>query len=285
MQTMSLPPSINNVHELLHDFDNFLLDLWGVIHDGVSLFPHAQNALALLKQHNKCVVFISNAPRRASVIKAQLHDFGINHDSYDALFSSGEVTWQTLKKEGIQKYGATCYHIGPPRDHHLLEGLPFEVTTNINNADFILNSGPWRDNDALTNYAPMLAQSAHMNIPMLCANPDKEVVRGGKKMICAGALAQHYETLGGTVTYFGKPHKRIYDTVFEFLNTYPTAGTKSVAIGDSLATDIKGAKNAGIHTILVTSGIHKNAKSESELKNLFQEHNAQPDALMTHFQI
>ena len=90
---------------------------------------------------------------------------------------------------------------------------------------------------------------------MICANPDLEVIRGKKREICAGSLAQRYEELGGKVKYFGKPYKEIYEKSLKLLKI--KKNNKILALGDSLRTDIAGANNFGIDSLLITSGIHQ----------------------------
>ena len=89
---------------------------------------------------------------------------------------------------------------------------------------------------------------------MVCANPDITVERGAKTIYCAGALAALYETLGGRVAYAGKPHSPIYDMAFERLREIagrPIDKAEALAIGDGLATDIKGAVNMGVASVFI----------------------------------
>jgi ribonucleotide monophosphatase NagD (HAD superfamily) len=92
-------------------------------------------------------------------------------------------------------------------------------------------------------------------MPMICANPDMEVIRAGNRIICAGTLAAHYQTLGGNVRSFGKPFRATYDACLTLMGFADKS--RLVAIGDSFATDIAGANAAGVDAVLVTSGIHR----------------------------
>ena len=91
---------------------------------------------------------------------------------------------------------------------------------------------------------------------MICANPDLEVIRGGVRVICAGALAARYEQLGGAVRSLGKPDPAIYGPVLAMLGT---DRHRTLAVGDSLRTDIAGAKAAGVDACWVLGGIHGEA--------------------------
>ena len=269
---------MTHLRHLIDHYDLFVLDLWGVIHDGVTAFPHALDVLTQLARHHKTVAFISNAPRREIVIAAQLQQLGVESHFYDAIFSSGEQTWQQLHEQGVATWGQHCYHIGPPRDDHLLEGLPFTPTDDIHTADFILNSGPWGDDHRVSDYHDILHQAHARALPMLCANPDITVVRGGSMMICAGALADFYEQLGSPVTYHGKPHPAIYDALQHHYATI--SPSRIIAIGDSISTDIQGAHNAAIDAILITSGIH-HEESQDDIKTKLAGHSLTPRAIMT----
>jgi HAD superfamily hydrolase (TIGR01459 family) len=88
---------------------------------------------------------------------------------------------------------------------------------------------------------------------MICANPDLEVIRGGVRVICAGALTQRYEEIGGIAYWLGKPDPAIYAPVLEMLDV-PQG--RVLAVGDALRTDIAGAAAAGIDSCWVLGGIH-----------------------------
>ena len=89
---------------------------------------------------------------------------------------------------------------------------------------------------------------------MVCANPDLVVIHAGKPALCAGALAEEYERLGGRVRWHGKPHPSVYDSCLTLLGV--SDRSRILAIGDSLRTDIAGAANAGIDSLLIASGVH-----------------------------
>src|SRR3546814_9085355 len=89
---------------------------------------------------------------------------------------------------------------------------------------------------------------------MVCANPDLVVVVGGTRAICAGALAAHYERLGGAVAYHGKPYPPVYDRCLRLLGIEDRR--RILGVGDSFRTDIAGANAAGIDSLLIARGIH-----------------------------
>jgi HAD superfamily hydrolase (TIGR01459 family) len=250
-------PFLPGIADLVSDYDGFVLDLWGVLHDGLNLYPGVAETMGLLAAADKRFVMLTNAPRRAWAISEQLESLGLPKEFCGPVMSSGEATWRELHGRSDPWYaglGNRCFHIGPARDEHLLDGLDLERVQTLEGADFILNTGPWQDGERVEDYEDRLSAGARLDLPMVCANPDLQVIRGGKRIICAGALARRYEALGGKVRYLGKPHASIYGHVFEHLNGI--ARGRILAIGDSLRTDIAGAAAAGIDAVIVIGGIH-----------------------------
>ena len=247
---------LKGLHEIAARYDGFILDLWGVLHDGQKPMPYAIDTLTHLKQAGKRIVILSNAPRRAHLVEKRMNEIGIRPGLYDCVHSSGEEAWQHLQRRDDPFYrslGTVCYHIGPVRDDNMLEGIGLTRTPSIETADFILNTGPGGE-ESVEDYEPLLQAARRRDLKMVCANPDLVVMVGDRMMICGGAIAQRYEELGGTVRWHGKPLPGVYDTVFGLLGI----GDKSriLAVGDSLRTDIAGANAAGIDSVLVLSGIH-----------------------------
>ncbi len=245
---------INKISVIEKDYSLFLIDLWGVIHNGIKIFPEILEVLRNLQKKKKEIIFITNAPRRALVIENQLTEFGIDRKLYSRVISSGEITWRYLFEKFRDK-NVNILHIGPPRDNHLIEGLSYKKVSIPEEAEIIVNTGPWGDNDKLENYKNILDQSLKNKLPMICSNPDKEVIRGDKFMICAGKLAEYYEEKGGAVKYFGKPYPEIYSHIFKSINFINKK--KILVIGDSLENDIKGANLQKCDSLLVSNGIHR----------------------------
>jgi HAD superfamily hydrolase (TIGR01459 family) len=250
-------PIHRGLSALASDYEAFIVDLWGVLHDGVAAFPEAVACLEQLKARGKRVLILSNAPRRAEAVAQRTVELGVAAELFDAVVSSGEAVWRHLKLRRDPWYrtlGRRCYQLGPERDLGMREGLDLDFVAELEAADFILNTGALSTEDTVEDYAPLLEAALGRSLPMVCANPDLEVIRGGRREICAGALAALYERLGGKVRYDGKPHRSIYQACFEKLGLErPEA---MLAIGDSLRTDIAGAQAVGIAGLFVAGGIH-----------------------------
>jgi HAD superfamily hydrolase (TIGR01459 family) len=241
---------------LAERYDAFIVDLWGVIHDGVRAFPQAVACLERLRDRDKRVLILSNAPRRAQAVAARNAELGIPIDLCDGVMSSGEAAWQHLAERADpwhRALGRRCYHLGPERDGGMREGLDYDFVGGLAAADFVLATGALAAEDTLATYDSFLAEALGRRLPMVCANPDLEVIRGERREICAGAIALGYEEMGGEVRYHGKPHRAIYEACFDMLRV-PDRG-RIAAIGDSLRTDIAGANRAGIDGLFITGGL------------------------------
>ena len=249
-------PIFHGLSDLADRYDAFVIDLWGVLHDGVSAFPEAVACLERLRDRDKCVLILSNAPRRAESVAARNVELGIARELCDVVMSSGEATWQHLARRDDpwhRALGHRCHHIGPERDHGMRDGLDYEFVEDTAAADFILNTGTLDFGDSAARYDGLLRAALARRLPMICANPDLEVIRGGRREICAGSIARAYEEIGGEVRYHGKPYPGVYEDCFA-LTDLPAAA-RIAAIGDSLRTDIAGARAAGIDGIFVTGGL------------------------------
>lgn len=240
-------------------YDGYVVDLWGVLHDGLAAYPGAVACLAALREAGKRVVLLSNAPRRAEATRAGLRRLGFDDALYDALVTSGEATHAALRDRPspwFRALGARMYHIGPPRDRSVFEGLGLIEAASPAAASFVLNTGP-DDERSPTDpgaFDDVLAACRAAGLPMLSANPDLTVMRDGLQIICAGVLTQRYRALGGDVVEIGKPDAAIYDTVFAALDVADR--TRILAIGDSIRTDIAGAAAAGVDSLFIMGGIH-----------------------------
>ena len=58
-----------NVKKLIDKYDSFILDVWGVVHDGVKPYNGVREALKLMQDAGKNIVFVSNTPRRNIGVK------------------------------------------------------------------------------------------------------------------------------------------------------------------------------------------------------------------------
>lgn len=275
---------LSSIASIAGDYDAFLLDLWGVIHDGEQLYPDVYESLVSLKKDGKNIIFLSNAPRRAARAAAVLDALGIEPALYDTIVTSGEVGHRWLAdglSGGSLPFGKRYYFIGASKDEDLLHDLDFEQVVDIRDADFILNLGFGSDEQTAADFTLLLKIAGERKIPMLCLNPDLEVIKlSGARFPCAGVIAKEYIKLGGEVAYFGKPYSAVYEHCHRLLPDVKKS--KILAVGDGLETDILGAKNFGIDCVLVMGGILR-GKSIAEIEELCLGLAVRPDYMVSTF--
>ena len=271
------PVALTGVEPLADAYDGFIVDVWGVLHDGLRLCPGVCKTLDRLAVRGRAVVFLTNAPRRSRNIARMLARLELPERHRRNILSSGESVHAALAGRADPFHaglGRRCLVLGDTVGNDILAGLDFARAETFEDAEFIVNVGPWRADAAIEEYERDLALAAGLGLPMICANPDLAVMQGGREMLCAGALAARYEALGGRVAYHGKPHPAIYDTCLARLGG--PARDRVVAIGDSLGTDIKGAAAAGVDSVLVLGGLHAGEAACGALAALYEEHGVMP---------
>jgi HAD superfamily hydrolase (TIGR01459 family) len=253
----SLPaiPVLPSISALAGRYDAWLCDIWGVMHNGAAAFGAAGEACSRFRGRGGIVVLISNAPRPAVAVAAQLDRIGVVRGAYDDIITSGDVTRALLAAEK----GKRIYHMGPERDLGVFEdaGVTF---TDAARAELVVNTGLFDDAiETPDDYRERLAALRARDVPMICANPDLMVEKGDRLLYCAGALAQAYEAIGGRVAYAGKPHAPVYDMAVAMiarLRGAPVGRDRILAIGDGLRTDMAGAHAAGIDALFIPSLLH-----------------------------
>jgi len=282
-------PVLHSIAELGSRYAAWLVDIWGVMHNGHRTFPRAVATTRNFRKRGGVVVLLSNSPRPSPSVQEQLRRIGVPDDAYDATVTSGDLTRHELAKHD----GATVFHLGPERDLPIFQGLAVK-RGGQEEAEFVVCSGLFDDDtETPDDYAGLLAALAARELPMICANPDHLVERGDRLVWCAGALAALYEKQGGRVLYAGKPYAPIYLLALEtvdLLAKREVPRSEILAIGDGVNTDIAGAAGLGIGSVFVASGLHVPSNSGGEagagtldarhLAELFAEAKGRPLAAM-----
>jgi HAD superfamily hydrolase (TIGR01459 family) len=249
---------VKGIEAISENYDALLVDAWGVLHDGVSCYAGVKKCLQHLSQLNKPVIVLSNAARRHDAIARELLQLGITPELYRGVLSSGELAWHALNStSNLNEYGNSGYYFGPERSRSLCEGLPVRWVNSLERADFVLNTGAPAGNPPDTSaLVTELEKMLDLQLPMLCANPDQLAIRGGEMGISAGAIARHYRSLGAKrVIYYGKPQSDLFEKALEALPGIDSS--RLLMVGDAFETDIAGATNFHIDSLLIADGIHR----------------------------
>ena len=246
-----------NLAPLAARYDHLIVDLWGTLHNGITPLPGAVECLANFKAAGAGVALLSNAPFRVSGVRNVLEQIGIPEDIHDDIFCSGEIAWHAIKDRDDpwhRDLGRLAAFIGPDRHRPMLDNPGIGREAEIGEADFLLCTGPRDEGHSLDDYLPELEAASLRGLPMVCTNPDREVLRGDKREICAGAMAEAYETrFGGDVAWHGKPYRSVFDAVLKSIGSPDPS--RVLMIGDGLLTDIAGAAVAGLDSAFIVSGI------------------------------
>lgn len=236
-------------------YDVVLCDIWGVVHDGIGAHAAACDALMQFRAGGGTVVLVTNAPRPAPWVVRQLDRLGVPPDAYDGVMTSGDLTRDVV----ASRKGDAVFHIGPKRDLTIFDGLDVRLTS-VDDAGYVVCSGLFDEyRETPDDYRDLVATMRERGLFMVCANPDLIVERGVERFYCAGAIADLYGAHGGEVLYAGKPHRPIYDAALAKaaeVRGDAAQPARTLAIGDSLRTDITGARALGIDGLFVSGGIH-----------------------------
>jgi HAD superfamily hydrolase (TIGR01459 family) len=274
--------TITGLREIADRFDHVLLDQWGALHEGKGLFHAARDCVAALHERGKTVLVLSNSGKRAKDNSRRLTDLGLPPETYDGVLSSGEVAWCGLRDRKAPPFsglGRKCYLVIRGNDPALVEGLDLTLVPSPDAADFILLSGLDDADTDLAVWRDRLKTAAQRKIPMLCANPDLTMFGATGLIPAPGALAEAYAKLGGPVSMIGKPHPPIFAAALEALGNPPP--DRVLMIGDSLDHDILGGREAGILTLLIADGVHREALAAgTPLRQLAGSHARMPHWLI-----
>ena len=246
---------IERLRDLVDGIDVVLSDIWGVVHNGLEAFPDACEALHKYRGRGGTVILITNAPRPADSVQRQLRKLGIADETYDAIVSSGDLTRHYVADHP----GRKVFWLGPQRDYSIHRGLD-PVLAPLQEADYIVCTGLLDDEtETAEDYRGMMLKARERKLTLICANPDIVVERGDRLIYCAGAIAELYRELGGEVIFYGKPHRPIYERAMALAGErqgHQIDRKKVLAIGDSVRTDLTGAREFGVDCLFVTRGIH-----------------------------
>lgn len=273
-------PLVSSVAPLAAATDAWLVDIWGVMHNGVRPFLDAARACATFRRIGGTVILLSNAPRPAPSVVEQLNRIGVPDSAYDMILTSGDVARAMIS--GFA--GRPVFHLGPERDRPIFAGSGVACTP-LEGAEAIVCTGLFDDEtETPEDYRELLRTARTRDLPMICANPDLKVERGGKIVWCAGGIAVLYEEIGGKVRYAGKPFAPIYELAFDVmarLRGTKVSRERVLAIGDGVTTDIAGAGVAGVRSVFIASGVHVAGGLDSQsLVRLFADAPARPVAAM-----
>ena len=268
--------------DLAERHDVFLVDQFGVLHDGVRAFPGAANALAKLKATGATIVLLSNSGRPAAPNADRLTRLGFAPKSYDRLQTSGDIAREKLAEAAPVNGNAMprCLLLSRSNDTSPVDGLGIELVRSASDADIVLIGGSHSEDHDIDYYETLLRPAAERGVPAICSNPDKIMMTEIGLRYGPGAVAERYAAMGGPVTWIGKPFPEMYRAALHDLGD--PAPDRVCCIGDSIEHDIAGGAGAGLKTALVRTGILAN-EDAANLAALFDRYGAWPDYVIPAF--
>jgi len=288
---------IDGLADVAPRYDAFLLDQFGVLHDGTTVYPGVLPCLEALKEAGKRVVILSNSGTLQQPNRERLARLGIPEDFYEDFVTSGEVARAYL---GASPYELRAISTAPAplrclplgrltggeSERAILAGLRIAEAASVEDADFLMVASFGQEPPPREAFDAVLAAAKQRHLTLVCANPDVRGVSPNGLIHAPGALAADYAAAGGKVVHIGKPHPLIYRHVLQKIA--PISPGRVLAVGDSLSHDIAGAQGVGIASALVIEGIHKEELGdpadgeafESRLAALERQHHARPDFVL-----
>jgi HAD superfamily hydrolase (TIGR01459 family) len=260
------------ISDLSDSYAAFILDQYGVLHNGEKAYDGVVECLTELKNRKKMVIMLANSSKRAAENKARLSRIGIPENLYDHLITSSEMVWQGLhdQKDLFRGLGQKCYLISHGGDHSIVDGLPIDVVNDPKDADFLLIAGCDAPDMGLEDYDPILKTAAAKRLKAICSNPEMRGLVDGVPVMGTGMLARRYQDFGGVVTYIGKPYKPIFMECAKLLQKRDIFPGQALVIGDAMDQDVMGGITAEMDTCLIAAtGLHAgNFKGMSTLNDL-----------------
>ena len=204
---------IGGLREIVDQFDLFLVDQYGVLHDGVAAYPGAIDGLIKFTSYGRKIVVLTNSGKSSGENRARLDALGFADSGFNAVVSSGDVALQRVKTGALGPgflRGADICVIGRHGDSYAFSPDDFTLVDRPQDATFLVFAGSDAPRTSLDSYRSMLIAAAQAHVPAICVNPDLTMIRDGELVPAPGAIAKVYESLGGKVEYVGKPHSAIF---------------------------------------------------------------------------
>lgn len=297
---------IKSFSEIASQFDGFILDQFGVMHNGSSCLPGSVECVKQLAAMGKKLIILSNTSSPSDTALKKLPKLGFDADLFVGVVTSGEEAsrhiFETYGNDPSHAKKALWFTWEEPEVPlaFLSKCGNIKPTTRIEEADFVITHGckvirgeaesenislgSYMENADFSVICPFLEDCAKRGLPMVCANPDLIVkLPGDVTAHMPGKIAQKYEEMGGKCEYFGKPHSQHFKACLRELGL---EANQVAHVGDSLHHDVAGANHAGIASVFITGGIHSDdldsvgigeVPSQDALEALFHKEGHMPN--------
>jgi len=248
--TYPWPQQLHNLDDLADRFDAFLLDAFGVLNIGKMAIPDVPDRVRSLQATGKPVLVLTNSASRP--ITSLLFDFAqMNYAfSRDTVITSRLALLSDLPSDQGHRWGVMAQ---PDMQRTDCEALDMTILGDdpaaYATADgfLLLGSASW------TEHQQVLLERALAECPrpVLAGNPDLVAPRETEFTLQPGYFAHRLADRSGVrPVFYGKPFGNIFAIALSRLPA-EIAADRILMVGDSLHTDILGARAAGIASALI----------------------------------
>lgn len=267
--------TIKSFSEIVSRYDGFILDQFGVMHNGSHALPGSTECVSKLAKMGKKLIILSNTSSTSDDALRKLPSLGFDPKDFVGAVTSGEEASRFIQEtygNNTEKKKAIWFtwdDSNPASTNFLKKCGNISPTVNVEEADFIIAHGcyalrgengemisleGYMETENFSVVDRVLHNCLNRNLPMVCANPDFICkLAGGATGHMPGKIAAKYERMGGKCTYFGKPHAEHFRACIRHLDM---DASRIVHVGDSLQHDITGANKCGIDSVMISGGIH-----------------------------
>lgn len=262
-------PSVT-LDSLMAHYDALLLDAYGVLVSLDGALPGAADLLDRLNRAGKPYWLLSNtAARLPEHAAARYWGFGLEVAA-ERILTSGMLLTDYFKTHSLQ--GSATLVLGPEDSRIYVEraggrpvrpGQDFDVLVLADQAGYAL---PETLDEVMSALFDRLDRGERM--PLLLPNPDLiyprrrgfGITAGSLALILEAVLARRYPGRDDlNFVRLGKPHPALFQAA-----AAAAASRRLVMIGDQLETDIQGASDFGIDSVLVLGGVSPTGATPDE---------------------
>jgi len=199
-------------HLLSSDYDAIVFDQWGVLHNGSLPYDGAIDAVNALGSARCKLGILSNSGKRAAPNADRIAGMGFDASVFDYVMTSGEALWRDVDSASISQRAFFPIERAQGDGEAWADGLSISLVSDLAKAEAVLLMG-LPDEAEIADWEPQLKDWLARGLPVYCSNPDRSSPREGGLVISPGALAFSYASMGGDVTFYGKPHRPVFDAL------------------------------------------------------------------------